>query len=114
MTTNFFDEQKEQSKVKTLIVTKYFEAWARVIMGVQDANNRGRNGGNEIQYLDLFAGPGYYTDGTKSTPIIILEKAIQNNRLRERLVHCGVNSRVVRRQAVFPCRSRQKAWPSFC
>lgn len=86
MTTNFFDEQKEQSKVKTLIVTKYFEAWARVIMGVQDANNRGRNGGNEIQYLDLFAGPGYYTDGTKSTPIIILEKAIQNNRLRERLV----------------------------
>jgi len=29
----FFDEQAEQSQVKTAIVTKYFWAWAKIITG---------------------------------------------------------------------------------
>jgi len=31
MTTGFFDEQAEQSAVKTAIVSKYFIAWAQVM-----------------------------------------------------------------------------------
>jgi three-Cys-motif partner protein len=80
----FFEISKEQSRVKSLIVSKYFEAWANVMMSVQDSQ-KGR-GGYQIQYLDLFAGPGRYEDGTKSTPLLILEKAIAHDKLRDRLV----------------------------
>ncbi len=57
-------------------------------MGVQD-NNAQRYGNRyekKIQYLDLFAGPGQYEDGTLSTPLIVLKKAIDNPKMRERLV----------------------------
>jgi len=37
-------------------------------------------------YIDLFAGPGRYKDGTQSTPSIILTNAIEKQDLRERLV----------------------------
>jgi len=77
---DFFEESKEQSIVKAAIVSKYFDAWARVI--IPHAKRYGRN----INYIDLFAGRGYYKDGTKSTPLIILEKAIQNSDLRELLI----------------------------
>jgi three-Cys-motif partner protein len=40
----------------------------------------------KIAYLDLFAGPGRYQDGTKSTPLIILEKAIQDETMSKMLV----------------------------
>src|SRR5262245_25132662 len=80
----FFEISKEQSRVKAAIVTKYFEAWANVMMGAQDLQ-KGRYG-HKIAYLDLFAGPGRYDDGTISTPLLILEKAISNPKLRDRLV----------------------------
>jgi len=76
----FFDESKEQSTVKSIIVSKYFWAWARVIMPSVRAR-----GGN-LAYIDLFAGPGRYKDGAKSTPILVLEKAIEEGDLRERLL----------------------------
>lgn len=76
----FFDEQAEQSLVKATIVHKYFRAWARVI--IRWAKQRG----DRIAYIDLFAGPGRYRDGAKSTPILILEQATQDNDLREMLV----------------------------
>ncbi|VVB64054.1 Uncharacterised protein [uncultured archaeon] len=41
---------------------------------------------NKIAYIDLFAGRGYYEDGTKSTPLLVLEKAIQDPDLREMLI----------------------------
>lgn len=82
--TSFFEISKEQSRVKSAIVGKYFDAWAGVIMGTQDRSERTR--GDKIAYLDLFAGPGRYDDGTKSTPLIILEKAIASQKLRHRLV----------------------------
>ena len=84
MSDSFFEISKEQSRVKTAIVSKYFDAWASVMMGVQDRVN-GRYG-DKIAYLDLFAGPGRYEDGTKSTPLVILEKAIASDKLRNRLV----------------------------
>lgn len=40
----------------------------------------------KIAYLDLFAGPGRYKDGTKSTPLLILEKTIQDEMMSEMLV----------------------------
>ena len=41
---------------------------------------------NRIAYIDLFAGPGRYNDGTKSTPLLVLENAIANAKMRDRLV----------------------------
>jgi three-Cys-motif partner protein len=81
---SFFEESKEQSRVKAAIVSKYFDAWARVIMGAQNVYRA--NSENRIAYIDLFAGPGRYIDGTKSTPLLVLEKAIQHDVMRERLV----------------------------
>lgn len=82
--TSFFDESKEQSKVKSAIVAKYFEAWARVMIGTQNRYRRKDN--NRIAYIDLFAGPGRYSDGTISTPVLVLEKAIRDETMRQRLV----------------------------
>jgi protein gp37 len=31
---------------------------------------------NQIAYIDLFAGPGRYQDGTQSTPLLVLKRAI--------------------------------------
>lgn len=77
---NFFNESREQSCVKAAIVSKYFDAWANVIIPWA------KKGRNHVAYIDLFAGPGRYDDGTKSTPLMILEKAINHSDLREMLV----------------------------
>lgn len=74
MAENFFEEQKEQSQVKAAIVTKYFWAWAKIITAAQGKASRNKR----IAYIDLFAGPGRYKDGAKSTPLLILEQAIEN------------------------------------
>ena len=81
---SFFDSPEEQSVVKTAIVTEYFAAWANIIMIVQDKRKSVPE--QRLAYFDLFAGAGYYKDGTKSTPIIVLEKAINNYNLSKRLV----------------------------
>jgi len=39
-----------------------------------------------IAYIDLYAGPGRYRDGSASTPLLILEKAISNPNLAKMLV----------------------------
>ncbi len=85
MTDNsFFDESKEQSQVKSAIVSKYFGAWSKVIIATQTHGSRTPQG--KIAYIDLFAGPGRFKDGTKSTPVIILENAIQDKDLSQRLI----------------------------
>jgi three-Cys-motif partner protein len=71
---DFFDQSRDQSKVKATIVAKYFDAWAHVIVAVQ---KRYPDKEQRLAYVDLFAGPGRYEDGTKSTPLLILEKAAQ-------------------------------------
>ena len=77
---SFFDKPTEQSKVKTRIVDKYFEAWANVIIP------QAKKWKSNIGYVDLFAGPGKYNDGFKSTPVLVLEKAIGNKDMRNMLV----------------------------
>jgi three-Cys-motif partner protein len=76
----FFDESREQSQVKARIVAKYFWAWAKVVIPTAKQHE------NRIAYIDLFAGPGRYEDGTLSTPLLILTKAIEDKDMREMLV----------------------------
>ncbi len=82
--SQFFEESNKQSQVKADIVSKYFNAWARIIIGSQNRNRVGSV--HKIAYIDLFAGPGRYSDGTISTPLKILNLAIQNDEMRDRLV----------------------------
>ena len=77
---DFFDEQTEQSAVKSEIVAKYFWAWATVM------KSRVKQYGNRIAYIDLYSGPGTYRDGSKSTPVKVLERAIKDPLMRNILV----------------------------
>lgn len=78
---DFYDEMTEQSEVKTEIVRKYFWAWAKLIIAQVK-----KHGGNKIGYADLFAGKGRYRDGSKSTPLLILEGAIRDRDISQMLV----------------------------
>lgn len=77
--SNFFEDPLDQSIVKSTIVTKYLWAWAKVILSTRRNINR-------IAYIDLFAGPGRYDDGTNSTPILVLEKVVSDPQMRQHLV----------------------------
>ncbi|MBI2907075.1 MAG: three-Cys-motif partner protein TcmP [Chloroflexi bacterium] len=78
MTESFFAEPREQSVVKATIVAKYLVAWAKVL------GPRSRSG--KIAYADLFAGQGLYDDGTRSTPLLVIEQAVNDPVLRDTLV----------------------------
>jgi three-Cys-motif partner protein len=78
MAQRFFDEREDQSEVKARIVAKYFSVWAKII------GPRARAG--RVGYIDLFAGPGRYKDGSASTPLLVLEQVIADPDLRGRLV----------------------------
>ena len=77
---DFFDAQDPRSIIKTAIIEKYFDPWAKIVQ----PHSRGVN--NQIFYLDLFSGPGRYKDGTPSTPLLVLQKAIASPVLQQRLV----------------------------
>lgn len=74
----FFEETKENSVVKASIVDKYFYSWFNIM---KDRSKSGR-----VAYIDLFAGPGRYKDGTVSTPLKILSRAIENKDMSQQLV----------------------------
>jgi three-Cys-motif partner protein len=76
----FFEEQTDQSEVKARIVQKYFYAWANIIMPTA------AKGEGKIGYIDLYAGPGRYRDGSASTPLLVLEHAIAHPKMRQMLV----------------------------
>jgi three-Cys-motif partner protein len=76
----FFDEQLDQSDAKARIIQKYFYAWAKVITPTAKQMS------NKIAYFDLYAGPGRYKDGSKSTPLLILEHAIADPNMASMLV----------------------------
>jgi three-Cys-motif partner protein len=78
MPQKFFEEREDQSEVKARIVSKYFYVWAKII--VPHARSK------RIAYIDLFAGPGRYKDGSASTPLMVLERAIAEPALRDSLV----------------------------
>ncbi|WP_119418279.1 three-Cys-motif partner protein TcmP [Desertibaculum subflavum] len=76
----FFEERKDQSEVKARIVVKYFVAWSRVILPSVERYD------TKLAYIDLYAGPGRYKDGSASTPLLILQTAVADPRLSKRLV----------------------------
>lgn len=76
----FFDERTDQSEVKARIVQKYFYVWAKVVAPTAKTMD------NKIAYIDLYAGPGRYKDGSESTPLLVLERAIEDPQLSEMLV----------------------------
>jgi three-Cys-motif partner protein len=78
--SSFFDESRDNSLVKSEIVAKYFWAWAKVIIPTA------KKWSNKIAYIDLFSGPGRYQDGSKSTPLLILERAIADRDMSQMLV----------------------------
>src|SRR5437867_11355014 len=45
-----------------------------------------RFAGKKIAHIDLFAGPGRYKDGTQSTPLLVLKRAIDDPDMRQMLV----------------------------
>ena len=70
--------QPSNRQIKAKIVSDYFFVWAKVITQVQRSDR--------IAYIDLFAGPGRYKDGTMSTPLMVLERAIRDSVIAERLI----------------------------
>ncbi|MEY9242512.1 three-Cys-motif partner protein TcmP [Bradyrhizobium elkanii] len=77
----FFEGQKAQSRVKSTIVVKYFQAWA-MIMARQVQNEKDPR----LVYIDLFCGPGKYEDGSVSTPLLVLEHVIKAPELRDKVI----------------------------
>lgn len=81
MTSNrFYESADPQNIIKTKLVTKYFGAWSNVMLP------RLNRPSDRLAYVDLFAGPGRFDDGTASTPLWILNHAIKNPALCARLV----------------------------
>jgi three-Cys-motif partner protein len=61
-------------------VSKYFWVWANVI--IPSAKKQS----GKIAYIDLFSGPGRFKDGTTSTPLLVLQGAIQDPNMSQMLV----------------------------
>jgi three-Cys-motif partner protein len=80
---NFFAEPREQSLIKARIVEKYFWAWAKVMIGQMKKKSPEEQ---KIAYIDLLAGTGIYQDGSKSTPVKVLEKALSDSIMKNILV----------------------------
>jgi three-Cys-motif partner protein len=92
MARDFFEQRSEESAVKAQIVDKYYRAWAKIMAP--------RSQSGKIAYVDLFSGPGRYRDGSASVFLLVLENAISDPVLRNRLVtifndHNDNNSRTL-------------------
>jgi three-Cys-motif partner protein len=72
----FYTKQTEQSRVKAEIIAKYFPAWATVV----------KSQTSKMAYIDLYAGRGRYDDGKESTPLLILQRAIEDAEVSQMLV----------------------------
>ncbi len=69
-TDSFFERQTPESRAKTDIVASFFPAWLNIIGAVSQG---------PLAYMELFAGAGTFEeDGTKSTPILVLEHVISS------------------------------------
>ncbi len=76
----FFDERSPASEVKAKIITKHFDTWSNIVL------SKAISLGQKIAYMDLYCGPGRYDDGTESTPLLVLRKAIAKPLLAKHLV----------------------------
>ena len=79
MPKNFYEKPSDQSIAKATIVSKYFASWAQVMKRTLDP-------GKAMYYIDLFSGPGKYEDGTKSTPLLVIDEALKDDKLCNQLI----------------------------
>ncbi len=73
----FYAQQTAQSRIKAEIITKYFASRAKIISGA---------GATKMVYVDLWAGRGRYGDGSESTPLMVLRRAIDDPVVSKSLV----------------------------
>jgi three-Cys-motif partner protein len=71
---DFFKKKRETSEIKSEIFIKYFKFWCGILLHGQKYKQI-----NEVIYIDLFSGPGYYEDQEPSTPIKILNSIFKTN-----------------------------------
>jgi len=77
MHNNFFEIQTASSRIKANIVADYFPQYCKILLKKHKGN---------LMYLDLFAGPGIYEDGNKSTPMLIGEACAKDELLKNRVL----------------------------
>jgi three-Cys-motif partner protein len=75
-TDNFFAHQTPESRVKTGIVTDFVATWLSIVGGTSSGR---------LAYMELFAGPGVFDDGAKSTPVLVTEHVAANPTWRRRV-----------------------------
>lgn len=80
MSREFFDSAEPQSLIKSALVLRYFWAWKTIMLP------RLKRPQDRLAYLDLFSGPGRFEDGEPSTPLGVLQEAINDPQLCKRLV----------------------------
>jgi three-Cys-motif partner protein len=77
----FFQEQSAHSRVKADLIFKYVTAWAKIVLFA----SRKAGKPERAAYIDLFSGPGSYEDGSRSTPLLIIENVLQSKISRDAL-----------------------------
>ena len=70
---DFFEVPTSSSLKKISIVERYFKKWANVMVHNQEAWRL--TDPIRFTYIDLYSGPGVYSDETPSTPIRVLNAA---------------------------------------
>lgn len=79
MTDSFFRNRGGASRVKACIVQESFDVWSKIICSTLGNNEK-------IAYVDLYSGPGRYENGSMSTPLMVIEKALENERIAKSLI----------------------------
>jgi len=74
-TDNFFAVQEEHSRIKAEMVAKYFLPWARILLKRH----------KKVGYIDLYSGPGLYEDGSKSTPVLVMEQILSDHNFSNKI-----------------------------
>ena len=74
---DFFAKQTDSSRVKAQIISEYFPQYCKIISKKHMPKRFG--------YYDMFAGPGMYGDGSRSTPLLVAEKCYEDASLRNRV-----------------------------
>lgn len=103
--SDFFNEQRNASKIKTAIVVKYFKPWLEIMTK--------RN--PKVGYVDLFSGPGKYVsdadEEVSSTPLLILDLVAQHPALTSKL-HLRFNdANAEHASCLREAMSMHPAWP---
>ncbi|WP_373076410.1 three-Cys-motif partner protein TcmP [Fusobacterium mortiferum] len=79
-TENFFEQAENHSKIKLVVLSKFFPIWLRKVF-----YNPYNKDNNKLLVFDGFAGPGEYYDGEKGSPLICLNSAFQALEQRKKI-----------------------------